>query len=69
MEIQTLFARYDKRCSKQLTEMEKINLIRDITRARMIIMREFKEFKKTRDLGVKKDAFEYLYSSQIRFSL
>lgn len=58
MEIQALFARYDKRHTKRLSEIEKIKLIRDIARARTVISQEFKDFKKTRDLGAKKDAFE-----------
>lgn len=58
MEIQALFARYDKRHLKRLSEIEKIKLVRDIARARTVISKEFKDFKKTRDLGAKKDAFE-----------
>lgn len=58
MEIQALFARYDKRSQKKLSEIEKIKLIRDIARARSVISKEFKDFKKSRDLGAKKDAFE-----------
>lgn len=58
MEIQALFARYDKGHDKRLTEIEKIKLIRDIARARTNISKEFKNFKKSKDLVSKKDAFE-----------
>lgn len=58
MEIQSLFSRYDKNCDKRLTEVEKIRLIKDISKARVNISKEFKNFKKNRDTRTKKDAFE-----------
>jgi polycystin 2 len=58
MEIETLFARYDKDCDKKLNEVEKVKLIRDITKARNHLSEEFKNFKKDRKTQTKKDAFE-----------
>ncbi len=58
MEIEALFSRYDKDSDHRLNEMEKLKLVRDITKARKNITEEFKNFKEKRVSKSKKDAFE-----------
>jgi hypothetical protein len=58
MEIESLFARYDKDSDHKLNELEKLKLVRDITKARKNITEEFKNFKDKRVSKMKKDAFE-----------
>ena len=62
MEIESLFARYDKDCDRKLNEVEKIKLVKDIAKARNNLTEEYRNFKQNRDTKTKKDAFEYFNS-------
>jgi hypothetical protein len=58
MEIEMLFSRYDVDNDRKLNELEKLRLVRDITKARKHISDEYKNFKEKRKTKIKKDAFE-----------
>ena len=58
MEIEALFARYDKDSDHKLNEVEKLKLVRDISKAKHNISEEYRSFKEKRNTKSKQDAFE-----------
>ena len=68
MEIEAIFAKYDRDCDRKLNELEKIHLVREVARARSHLSDEFKNFKETRSTATAKDGFEYASLVLARFS-
>jgi polycystin 2 len=58
MEIQALFSRYDRDQDGKLNQVEKVKLLRDVSKAKNNVAQEFSNFKLDHKVVAKKDAFE-----------
>ena len=58
IEIETIFSRYDTDADKKLNEIERLKLVKDISKAKNHLKEEYKDFKDTHKLKTRKDAFE-----------